>query len=138
MIDQLRLHPAQRRTLIQHTEDALPYEAVGLFIGLPRAASEWWTPVNLVNDAPTAEARKRCEVSEEQLTPLLAAWREVGLEIKAWWHSHPSTPAHPSELDKVLTQIPLQVIVTGRDTFPSQKIRAWWVDGTVREVKVTR
>jgi proteasome lid subunit RPN8/RPN11 len=121
----VRISQAHVDELIAHARDEAPNECCGyLWIsdgeiaGVKRAENERRSRYGYVLDSES-----RFEV-----------WKleEDGVQVGTY-HSHPASPAEPSQTDINLAGEPtwLYVIVSGTEEPP---VRAWWIrDGTVEE-----
>ncbi|MFQ5526079.1 MAG: Mov34/MPN/PAD-1 family protein [Thermoanaerobaculia bacterium] len=95
----LCLPAALRRQLVELVESSYPFEACGLILG--RAAETRIEAVrifsarNLNRDRP----EDRYLVDPEDFLAADRAALARGLEIVGIWHSHPNSPAHPSQTD---------------------------------------
>lgn len=110
---------------------AKPSEAVGLLVGGPSDPSTQWKFEPLINEAWPPMSYRYCEVSVGQWETVMADLELEGLEIKAWWHSHPEQVAKPSAKDRehVDPGLGLMVITTGRTDlrYESSITRAWTI-----------
>jgi proteasome lid subunit RPN8/RPN11 len=112
--------------IVQHARDEAPNECCGLL----------WGADATVQEVERAENKRRSPYGFELTFPTLSKANELddeGYEIGIY-HSHPRSPAEPSQTDINLAQYPhwTWLIVTLQDERPD--IRAWRIeDGKVSE-----
>lgn len=97
----LRLDQASRASLRRWARDAYPHEACGLLVGRPRVSGGW--SVSEVRRARNLEAERTNDRYVLDPEAFLAADRDAraaGLEVVGFWHSHPDSPAVPSDTDR--------------------------------------
>ena len=137
MIEGLTLTKTHLRLLNALLVEADEEEGVAILFGAPDEDPQHWVIEPLFNEAAAHEAHKRCEVTIEQLQPVLERQRAAGRDIQAWWHSHPSGAAIPSETDHANDEVPLMLISSGATLkYESQRHRAWWVEPGERAAEV--
>jgi proteasome lid subunit RPN8/RPN11 len=83
-----------------HSVESYPYECCGALLGRDGENSrEVFALVSLTNrrdDSP----RNRFSITPEDVRLAEQKAREQGLEVIGWYHSHPDSPARPSEFDR--------------------------------------
>jgi [CysO sulfur-carrier protein]-S-L-cysteine hydrolase len=127
-LGRVRISRAQRDDLLAHAREEAPNECCGY---LPLREG-------VVESVQRAENVRRSPYGYELDHKSLLAANELeddGYEV-AVYHSHPRSPAEPSQTDINLAQYPnwLYVIVSPADELG---VRAWQIaDGTVREEEV--
>ncbi len=99
--------------IISHAEEASPNECCGLLAGVGIVVSELYRIQNLPPDDPTARALgvpsdRRFRYVMDPKGQLLAfkKMREQGIGMLGIYHSHPHSPAYPSETDVRLAYYP--------------------------------
>lgn len=135
----LRLDEPGRAILRRWARDAYPQEACGLLIGRPREDGGW--SVDEVRRARNLEPERTGDRYVLDPEAFLAADRDAraaGVEIVGFWHSHPDSPAVPSETDRRAAWTGYAyVIVSVRGGRP-RAIRVWTLaDDTFLEGSVT-
>jgi proteasome lid subunit RPN8/RPN11 len=124
----MRISRAQRDELLAHAREEAPNECCGY---LPLRDGT-------VERVERAENVRRSPYGYELDHKSLFAANELedeGYKV-AVYHSHPRSPAEPSQTDINLAQYPswLYVIVSPED---ERAVRAWWIsDGKIREEEV--
>jgi proteasome lid subunit RPN8/RPN11 len=111
----------QWEAIVQHARDDAPNECCGLL----------WGAEGTVQEVERAENKRNSPYGFELTFPTLSKANELddeGYEIGIY-HSHPRSPAEPSQTDINLAQYPhwTWLIVTLQDEEPD--IRAWRIDG---------
>jgi [CysO sulfur-carrier protein]-S-L-cysteine hydrolase len=127
----VRISAAQRDDLVEHARESAPNECCGYMRLGNGAVEEVFRAENLRNSPYGYELDAKSLLRANELD-------DEGFGV-AVYHSHPRSPAEPSQTDINLAQYPhwLQVIVTlaGRDGGP--EVRAWRIeDGQVEEQDV--
>jgi proteasome lid subunit RPN8/RPN11 len=85
------------------------------------------------------EPKSRFVMEPEAQISAMRKVRELGLELVGTYHSHPGSPARPSEKDRELALYPdlAHLIVSLAEYRPS--FRCWWIaEGGIVEVEVER
>ena len=117
--------------MIAHVQHHVPEEACGLiaFDGRQRA-------VKLFPGTNVEHSRTRYRMDLDEVIDALSEMEAQGWDLGAIFHSHPETSAEPSATDLQYAYYPnaLMVIISlaGKDP----EVRAFRVDGAVREVTV--
>ena len=96
MSDRLNISPKIFDEMISHCKEAHPNEACGILAGKGDDASKIYKMTNIEN-SPVSYFMD----SKEQFK-VMKDIRENNLSMLAIFHSHPSSPAYPSEKDKSL------------------------------------
>lgn len=118
--------------IIEHCRDGYPYEACGIVSG-KRGRAEHVHP--MANVAPDPKRRYLLDPREQ-----IAVFRDVqdaGQEVVAIFHSHPSTPAYPSDTDINLAFYPDAFYVIVSLAVEPPDVRAFWIDPGTRSVVST-
>lgn len=115
---QVELHTDTDRALRQHAEQASPMEACGL-LARGRDGTGRYLPMTNTDPTPAGFAMDPVEFArcEREL-------REAGLEIFAFFHSHPQGPAAPSSADDESAWPGLVHLILGR----GGELTAWYRD----------
>ena len=96
----LRLGEELSNAIRAHSVESYPYECCGALLGRDGENSrEVFALVSLTNrrdDSP----RNRFSITPEDVRLAEQKAREQGLEVIGWYHSHPDSPARPSEFDR--------------------------------------
>ena len=95
----LRLAPGVRELVVRSSLDARPREACGLLVGSPGSGAVVASTATRARNL-RGETTSRFELDPGHLVATEDAARAEGLEIVGVWHSHPESPAEPSEDDR--------------------------------------
>ena len=103
--------------LIEHSREDLPIEACGYLAGSNDIITKHYKLANADN-SPV-----HYSFHPEDQFEMIRKSREEGLEIMACYHSHPATPARPSQEDIRLAYDPeiMYVIISLADSVPEIK-----------------
>lgn len=118
--------------MIAYVQQQAPEEACGLI-----AFDRWQRAVRLFPGTNVEHSTTRYRMDSDEVVDALGEMERRGWELGAIFHSHPETPAEPSNTDLQYAFYPnaLMVIISLARKDPD--VRAFRVDGTVREVPVT-
>jgi len=130
----LRIPQAVHADLVAHAREGFPLEVCGILGGRDGVVERVFrmTNTDASNEHFTMEPREQFAVAKEL--------RANGLEMLAVYHSHPESPARPSEEDIRLALTPgishviISLLDTGQPVLKSFKIAAGVV--TPEEVKI--
>jgi proteasome lid subunit RPN8/RPN11 len=92
--------------IVDHAFDETPIEACGLLAGSVDGVVEEWYPMTNVDNSP-----EHFSFSPDEQFEVLKNTRRRGLRILASYHSHPASPARPSEEDICLAYDPKLIYV---------------------------
>lgn len=129
--------------LIDHARSEYPNEACGLIVG-DRPAAEGGQPVRWEPTRNKAASPVRYEIDPDDLLRLTLATEDSDEAFWAIVHSHPATPARPSQTDLGLAFYPdsLYVLVSlspdeADPTSGAPSVRAWRIrDSDATEVEL--
>jgi proteasome lid subunit RPN8/RPN11 len=93
----LRLPPEPREKMLGHSRNCLPNEACGLFAGIVDGGEKKVEAVYCLKNID--ESPEHFSMSNEEQFAAVADIRKRGLTLLGNFHSHPETPARPSEED---------------------------------------
>ena len=100
MANVLKLGEELSNAIRAHSVESYPCECCGALLGRDGENSrEVFALVSLTNrrdDSP----RNRFSITPEDVRLAEQKARERGLEVIGWYHSHPDSPAQPSEFDR--------------------------------------
>jgi proteasome lid subunit RPN8/RPN11 len=117
--------------ILAHAAGDAPREACGLLIG---RADEVRRAVRARNLSPHDS---RYEVAPEDHFAALHAARGDGLEVIGAYHSHPGSPAEPSDADRTAAFAGFVFVIAS--PLPSPHLRVWeLVDGNFTERPLVR
>lgn len=117
MIETLYYSQSIRDELLAHALDILPNECCGYISGVGNKLKKVFKLTNLdaKHDHFTMDPKEQFAAMKEA--------RRLGQDLKVVYHSHPETPARPSEEDKRLLQDPnmIYIIISCEKTEPDIK-----------------
>ena len=119
--------------MLAQAQEQAPIEACGILAGGDHRVERLYTMAN------TDESSDHFTMAPEEQFAVIKDIRSKGLEMLAIYHSHPASPARPSEEDIRLAFTPgvIYVIVSLQDSSEPQ-IRGFTIDGDdVSESAVT-
>jgi proteasome lid subunit RPN8/RPN11 len=117
--------------ILAHAGEDAPREACGLLVGRADAAHRAVRARNL------ARHDGRYEVAAEDHFAAVRAARADGLEVIGAYHSHPDSPAEPSERDRDEAFAGFVFVIASR--VPRPHVRVWeLVDGNFAERPLVR
>jgi len=90
-----------KEQLLQHAREALPYEACGVISGTSENGPLYFYPARNELQSST-----RYHIDPHDLYRIIMDIEEKGHEIWGIFHSHPASPAYPSETDLKLNYYP--------------------------------
>lgn len=135
----LRLDEPSRTNLRRWAGDAYPDEACGLLIGRPLEDGGW--SVAEVRRARNLELERTGDRYVLDPEAFLTADRDArsgGLEIVGFWHSHPDSPAVPSETDRGAAWPGYAYVIVSVRAGRPRAIRVWTLaDDSFLEGSVT-
>jgi proteasome lid subunit RPN8/RPN11 len=118
--------------MIEHAKAEAPFEACGILAGEGQRVQRWYKMTNRDHSGEhfMMEPAEQFKVAKEL--------RADGLEMVAVYHSHPQTPAIPSEEDVRLALTPNIVHVIVSLQYPNRPtVKAYEIDnGPVTEIDV--
>lgn len=108
--------------MVEHARSELPHECVGMLLGQTDGQAKHYIP--LVNELKSAtrfltEARSMLRAEKKR--------RELGLEVLAIMHSHPTSEPVPSQYDKAdhYSSDVICLILSLKDNSP--RLQGWWI-----------
>ncbi|MFH1683920.1 MAG: M67 family metallopeptidase [Candidatus Margulisiibacteriota bacterium] len=122
----------QKQEIVEHAKDSKSHEACGILAGRKSEVEKIYRMTN------TSESPETCYFMDpKEQFKVIKEIRNAGLEMIGIFHSHPNSPAYPSEKDKELAfyDDAIYVIVSlgGADpVFKAFKI----ADGKINEEKI--
>jgi len=125
----LKISQSDYAALRRHGEQTYPHECCGALLGRfennDRVVESVVPCGNTRDDSP----HNRYHISPAELVRIQREGRAKGLDIVGFYHSHPHSPALPSESDKAEANYPdhLHLIVSLASDPPDTRL--YWFDG---------
>jgi proteasome lid subunit RPN8/RPN11 len=128
----LKISAGQRRELIELARAALPNEACGLLAGKIQGEEKILEEIYGLKNID--ESPEHFSMAPEDQFRVIADMRKKGLSLLGNFHSHPDTPARPSEEDIRLAFDPSLSYVIISLHEPEPVVKSFIIkDGTVQE-----
>lgn len=129
----LRVGSRLLRRLVEHSGRCAPNEACGILLGTINGGA--YTASDIIFVENTAKSPVRFAMDDADVLGAYQAAERDNLDIAGIYHSHPSSPAEPSETDQTYMRInpTVWLISSGLDG----SFRAWHMEGRVREIPLT-
>lgn len=123
-----------KKQMLRHARRELPYEACGIVSGTADGEAVKFYPARNEMQSTT-----RYNIDPEDLYRILMDIEEKGQEVWGIFHSHPVSPAYPSETDLQQSYYPQACYLIASFLDPVQpQLRAFRiVDRQVEEVELT-
>lgn len=118
--------------IIEHCRDGYPHEACGIVSG-KRGRAEQVHPMANVASHP----KQRYLLDPREQIAVFRDMQDAGREVVAIFHSHPSTPAYPSDTDIDLAFYPDAFYVIVSLAVEPPDVRAFRIDPGKRSVMST-
>ena len=91
----LVLHAVAEAGIRRHARESYPYECCGALIGCNQVVSEVFALPNTTEEGP----RRRFLIRPVDYQAAELRATELGAELLGFYHSHPDSPAEPSQYD---------------------------------------
>jgi proteasome lid subunit RPN8/RPN11 len=133
----LRLPRTLRATLRGWARAGYPDETCGLLIGESNSKEPAVREVRRATNLEGSRAADRYVLDPVAFLDADRDAREAGLEVLGFWHSHPDSPAVPSETDRARAWVGYAYVIVSVDADRSSDVRVWSLDkGTFQEGEV--
>ena len=129
----VRIRQAALNEIVSHAREELPNECCGLLVGTADEVT-WAERARNLKAGPT-----RFLIDPEAHFAAIRRARAAGLVVMGAYHSHPRTPAWPSDTDRAEDTYPefLKVIVSLAGQAGEPDVRAFRVeDGNIQSVEL--
>lgn len=133
----LRLPSELRAGLIGWARSGYPVETCGLLIGESGRKESTVLEVRLAENLERHQAESRYVLDPVALLHADREARETGLEVLGFWHSHPDSPAVPSDTDRARAWegYAYVIVSVGADRAPDARV--WSLEnGTFQEGEI--
>jgi proteasome lid subunit RPN8/RPN11 len=84
----------------RHGEETYPHECCGFMLGSAEDGTQRIKEIRLQANERTESRENRFVISPEQFKAAETYARKTGLQLVGIYHSHPDSPARPSEYDR--------------------------------------
>jgi proteasome lid subunit RPN8/RPN11 len=84
----------------KHGEEIYPHECCGFMLGHAQDGMQRITEIRSQRNERTESRENRFVISPEQFKAAEAYARKAGLQLVGIYHSHPDSPARPSDYDR--------------------------------------
>jgi proteasome lid subunit RPN8/RPN11 len=84
----------------RHGEETYPHECCGFMLGSAEDGTQRIREIRLQANERTESRENRFVISPEQFRAAETYARKTGLQLVGIYHSHPDSPARPSEYDR--------------------------------------
>jgi len=125
----LRLDDGRRARLRRWAGEEYPREACGLLIGRAHAGGWSVAEVRRARNLEPARTDDRYVLDPEAFLAADRDARAAGLEIVGFWHSHPDSPAVPSETDRGAAWPGYAYVIVSVRRGRPREVRAWTLEG---------
>ncbi len=134
-LERLVLSRALRAEILAHLRGALPNEGCGLLAveAGTSGVAMLYHPGNNVDASPT-----RFTMDGKEVIDALRAMETAGHRLGAIVHSHPRSPAEPSQTDLIEALYPAALMVICSFLEPAGELRAWALEGRCGEPALVR
>ncbi|MCR5685066.1 MAG: M67 family metallopeptidase [Lachnospiraceae bacterium] len=128
----LRIPDEVKQRIKRHAEQVYPAESCGLLLGKSgdHAGSLIREYFELENECPVPDHTGHYEIDPLKLYEYESKFREKGLEIVGFAHSHPDAPAYPSQEDYADMLPGMIYLITGVSGGNAKVIQAWVKENT--------
>lgn len=134
----LRLRDDDRARLLDWAREAYPREACGLLVGLPRDGGWSVAEIRRARNLEPERADDRYMLDPEAFLAADRDARATGLDVVGFWHSHPDSPAVPSETDRQAAWPGYAYLIVSVRRGRPRDIRVWtFADDSFQEGSVT-
>src|SRR6476661_961273 len=100
----LHIDPKAMEEMIADAERTFPDECCGFFFGKEEGDKRIISTITVVDNSKEGDKRRRFEISAGDYLKAENFADENGLSLLGVYHSHPNSPAIPSELDRISAQ----------------------------------
>lgn len=135
----ITLSKSQRQAICNHAESTYPEECCGLLIGRmeqeQKILQEVWATKNCWGEAGNLGERKReldkrsrFAIDPQVLLTAQKTTRERHLSIIGIYHSHPNSPARPSEFDRAIAWAEYSYLIVSVPQGRAGEMFSWVLD----------
>lgn len=121
----LRLSAELERRIRAHAAETYPHECCGALIGRhgekEREVRSLLPLANRRDDSP----RNRFSIAPEDVRLAEKTARDKGLDLIGWYHSHPDSPARPSDFDRDHAWPWYSYIIVRSEADGSREMTSW-------------
>lgn len=96
----LKISEALRVRIRQHSAEVYPFECCGALLGRDGEAGREVIGLLPLTNRREDSPRNRFSIKADDVRVAEEVARQTGLELIGWYHSHPDSPARPSDYDR--------------------------------------
>ena len=100
----LHIDPKAMEIMIADAERTFPDECCGFFFGKEEGDKRFINAITVVDNSKEGDKRRRFEISPQDYLKAENFADENNLTLLGVYHSHPNSPAIPSEYDRISAQ----------------------------------
>ena len=100
----IHIDPKAMEIMIADAERTFPDECCGFFFGKEAGDNRFINAITVVDNSKEGDKRRRFEISPQDYLKAEIFADENGLTLLGVYHSHPNSPAIPSEHDRISAQ----------------------------------
>lgn len=100
----LKIDPIIQQQVLEDAIRAFPDECCGFLFGTENGEERFLSDILVVNNAKDGDKRRRFEISAQDYLSAEQYALDKGLSLLSVYHSHPNSPAIPSEQDRIAAQ----------------------------------
>ncbi len=108
-----------------HSVETYPHECCGALLGRDRADEREVLALVPLTNRRDDSLRNRFSIAPEDVRLAEQKAREQGLELIGWYHSHPDSPARPSEYDREHAWPWYSYIIVRSEAQAAQEMTSW-------------
>ena len=124
----LSLRPDLTESIRAHAAQSYPYECCGALLGAETDGGRSVRDLVMLDNQRDDSPRNRFLVRPEDVLRVENAARERGLDVLGWYHSHPDSPARPSEYDRDHAWPWYSYVIFQVEKAEAREMRCWRLD----------
>jgi proteasome lid subunit RPN8/RPN11 len=121
----IRMESSHAEAMRRHAESTYPHECCGLLLGRALESEKFVNEVRALANEREDSRHNRFLITPETLFRAEKEARSLGLDIVGFYHSHPDTPARPSEFDREHAWPTYSYIILGVESGESRDMTSW-------------
>jgi len=109
----------------KHGAETYPYECCGAMLGRESGADREILELVPLKNQREDSPRNRFSITPEDVRDAEAAARRTGIDLIGWYHSHPDSPARPSDYDREHAWPWYSYIIVGVEAREPREMNSW-------------